>query len=162
MDSSEAARIVALDTTVANKIRALDAAGYPRAEIARLLNKRPQHVRNVLEDDKLYGRRPRTPLPATEPVAGVAETSPTFAPAQRLTVEAGGLVRLPPEVLDALQAKPGSVIIAELEADGLKLFTNRAAWDRVRQLVRQFGIDPKRDLVAELIAERRAEVERDD
>ncbi|HEY5007143.1 MAG TPA: hypothetical protein VII42_04010, partial [Caulobacteraceae bacterium] len=35
-------------TTVSDKIRALDAAGAPRAEIARFLGKRYQHVRNVL------------------------------------------------------------------------------------------------------------------
>ncbi len=35
---------------VSQKIRALSAAGVSRAEIARLLNKRYQHVRNVLVD----------------------------------------------------------------------------------------------------------------
>ena len=37
--------------TVADKIRALSAAGVARADIARFLGKRYQHVRNVLEDD---------------------------------------------------------------------------------------------------------------
>ncbi len=36
------------DLSVSDKIRALDALGVPRAEIARLLGKRYQHVRNVL------------------------------------------------------------------------------------------------------------------
>src|ERR1700753_2500654 len=43
--------IAARHTTVADKIRALSAAGVPRADIARLLGKRYQHVRNVLEGD---------------------------------------------------------------------------------------------------------------
>ena len=38
-------------STVADKIRALAAAGVPRADIARFLGKRYQHVRNVLEGD---------------------------------------------------------------------------------------------------------------
>lgn len=35
-------------STVSGKIRYLDSIGYSRAEIARKLNKRYQHVRNVL------------------------------------------------------------------------------------------------------------------
>lgn len=34
--------------TVSSKIRALDAAGYTRSQIANFLGKRYQHVRNVL------------------------------------------------------------------------------------------------------------------
>lgn len=37
---------------VSQKIRALDAAGYARADIARYLKKRYQHVRNVLVQDE--------------------------------------------------------------------------------------------------------------
>jgi hypothetical protein len=69
---------------------------------------------------------------------------------------------MPPELLAALQASPGSVVIAEMQPDGVKLFSNSAAWDRVRAMVKEFGLDPSRDLVAELIAERRAEAARDD
>ncbi len=47
----DAARIVNSAATVSDKIRALDAAGYSRAAIARMLGKRYQHVRNVLEAD---------------------------------------------------------------------------------------------------------------
>ena len=36
-------------TTKADKIRALGRAGYPRADIARYLSIRYQHVRNTLE-----------------------------------------------------------------------------------------------------------------
>jgi hypothetical protein len=38
--------------SVSDKIRALDGYGVPRAEIAKLLNKRYQHVRNVLVADE--------------------------------------------------------------------------------------------------------------
>jgi transcriptional regulator with XRE-family HTH domain len=39
--------------TVADEIRALAAQGLSRAEIARRLGKSYQHVRNVLEGDRL-------------------------------------------------------------------------------------------------------------
>jgi hypothetical protein len=166
MDSSRAAQVVGSDMTVSDKIRALDAAGYPRAEIARALGKRYQHVRNVLEADRLHppraGRDESPPRTAELSGDGLQETGQEFVGTARLKVEADGSVRLPPELLTALQAKPGSVVIAELQPDGVKLFSNAAAWDRVRAMARQFGLDPGRDLVAELIAERRAEAARDD
>ena len=55
MKGLDIARVVASEDTVSNKIRALAAGGVPRAEIARLLGKRYQHVRNVLEDDAQGG-----------------------------------------------------------------------------------------------------------
>ncbi len=50
-DADRLARVAAPHATVAGKIRALAGAGVPRADIARFLGKRYQHVRNVLEDD---------------------------------------------------------------------------------------------------------------
>lgn len=43
--------------SVSNKIRYLDKAGFTRADISRILNKRYQHVRNVLEEDKKKGNK---------------------------------------------------------------------------------------------------------
>ena len=159
MDDSHVAAVVGSNLSVSDKIRALAAAGHARADIARLLGKRYQHVRNVLEADRVAAQ----PAPAVrDATPGVEEPSRLFAAGHRLAVEPGGMVRLPPDLLTALQAKPGSVVIAEVQDDGVHLFSNAAAWDRVRAMVRQIGIDPKRDLVAELLAERRAEVARDD
>src|SRR5271170_5269077 len=59
--------IAARHTTVADKIRALSAAGVPRADIARFLGKRYQHVRNVLEDDAQ-----RRPEDGDDPAAGAS------------------------------------------------------------------------------------------
>ena len=112
MDSSEVARIVGSDMTVSDKIRALDAAGYPRAEVARVLGKRYQHVRNVLEADKLSPKAAPAPGPENPRAGGLEEASSAYESVHRLKVEAGGLVRLPPEALAALQARPGSVVIA--------------------------------------------------
>lgn len=49
---AEMDRIVSGMSGVSQKIRALDAAGYARADIARYLEKRYQHVRNVLVQDE--------------------------------------------------------------------------------------------------------------
>src|SRR5580704_403010 len=56
--SSETDRMQAIAApykTVSDKIRALAGAGYERADIARVLGKRYQHVRNVLEGDAQRG-----------------------------------------------------------------------------------------------------------
>src|SRR5258706_11569777 len=47
--------IVRPHVTVSDRIRALNAAGVARADIARFLGKRYQHVRNVLEGDAQGG-----------------------------------------------------------------------------------------------------------
>jgi len=52
ISAEDAARNASSRTTVSDRIRELDAEGVPRAEIARALGKRYQHVRNVLEGDK--------------------------------------------------------------------------------------------------------------
>ena len=47
-DRERMERITSVHATTSDKIRALDAAGYSRAEIAKFLGKLYQHVRNVL------------------------------------------------------------------------------------------------------------------
>jgi predicted transcriptional regulator len=160
----EVSRVVDSNRNVSDKIRVLAAAGMPRADIARALGKRYQHVRNVLEGDRLHTPPSKDYTPAgvdKERPAGVAEAGKSFSGSHRLSVEAGGMVRLPPDLLAGLQAGPGSVIIAEVQEDGIKLFSNTAAWARVAAMAQAIGFDPKRDMVAELLAERRAEVARD-
>jgi hypothetical protein len=147
MDRAEGERIVGTSMTVSDKIRALDAAGYPRAEIARVLGKRYQHIRNVLEGDKL-----REPSP-TPVAAGVAEAAAPFADVCRLVVEPDGSVRLPAEVQALLGARPGGVLIAELEEDRLVILSGRAAWKKVQDMAAPYA-DPTRSIVDELIAER--------
>jgi hypothetical protein len=157
MDSAEAARIVGSAATVSDKIRALDAAGYPRAEIARLLGKRYQHVRNVLEADKL----PRSgPVDVSAPCGGVREPSAAFGKTVRLEVDAG-MVRFPNEVLAALGSGLQGVLIAELQDGRLVIFGAQAARERVRAKVAKLNIAPGRRLSEELIAERRLEAARE-
>ena len=168
--TEEAARIVASQATVSDKIRALNAAGYPRAEIARLLGKRYQHVRNVLEGDKV-GR-------AAQPPPGVAEEPavferddgrPTRQPPPprpefvdrgrgifRLSLRPDGSVLLPPSVLEALALKGGSSVVARLDGDTFIFEGPDEALRRLRELIppRRPGEPLASD---ELIAERRRE-----
>lgn len=171
-DSQDVARIVGSTATVADKIRALDAAGYPRAEIARLLGKRYQHVRNVLEDDKV-GRAALAAIGVTEEPAVFERDDerparrPSSAPPRpefedrgqgifRLSVRPDGSVLLPPSVLEALELKGGSSVVARLEGEALIFEGPDEALRRFRALIPPW--QPGQPLASdELIAERRRE-----
>jgi predicted transcriptional regulator len=139
-------------TTVAGKIRALAAAGYPRAEIARLLGKRYQHVRNVLEE-------PGKAEPMMEGLAegGARPFQHVETKTYRLEIK-NGAVTLPPEVLQALGTHANGVIIAELGEETFTLISTMTAIRQIQDWVRTF---PPSDKLAseELIEERRLEVE---
>ena len=148
--------------TWADKIRALDAAGHTRAQIHKLLGKRYQHVRNVLEGDKL-GRRSAAQIRDTaDREVGVKESGAIFEGIHRLEVGSGGTVRLPQAVQDALGARSGGVLIGELQADRFVILSGRAAALKARALIQGLGLNPERMLSEELIAERRAESARDE
>ena len=152
MEKTEAMKVASSTASVSDKIRALDAAGYPRAEIAKLLGKRYQHVRNVLEGDKLS--RPQGP-PSPE-TGGVAEPSSTFGGVHRLAIAGDGAVRLPPEVLAALGLRPGGVVISLLEGDRLVVLSTEAAWRRVQALAAPYVRPGEKLASEELIEERRS------
>jgi hypothetical protein len=166
----DAAQIVASGMTVSDKIRALNRLNYPRAEIARLLGKRYQHVRNVLEADK-------TVLAAETP--GVEETSSPYSggdsqslltvqtvtlpgepPTFRLAIGPGGEIRLPAEALESLRLRPGGVAIAELRDGALVVLSLGETIRRLQDWAAKFTT-PGRSYVDELIAERRREAARE-
>lgn len=169
-NAEDAARIVASQATVSDKIRALNAAGYPRAEIARLLGKRYQHVRNVLEGDKV-GRPAQQPpgvaeepavferddeRPARQPSAPRPEFVDRGRGIFRLSIRPDGSVLLPPSVLEALELKGGSGVIARLEGDTLILDGAKETLRKIRELIPPW--QPGESLASdELIAERRRE-----
>lgn len=171
-DAEATARIVASQATVSDKIRALNAAGYPRAEIARLLGKRYQHVRNVLEGDKVGRAAVRPPGVAEEPAVFERDDErpahrPSSAPPRpefvdrgrgifRLSIRPDGSVLLPPSVLEALELKGGSGVIARLEGDTLILDGAKETLRKIRELIPPW--QPGEPLASdELIAERRRE-----
>ncbi len=170
-NTEDATRIVASKATVSDKIRALNTAGYSRAEIASLLGKRYQHVRNVLEGDKV-GRSAAPTGVAEEPAVFERDDErpgrrPSSAPPRpefedrgrgifRLSVRQDGSVLLPPSVLEALALKGGSGVIARLEGDTFIFEGPDEALRRIRELIPPW--QPGEPLASdELIAERRRE-----
>jgi bifunctional DNA-binding transcriptional regulator/antitoxin component of YhaV-PrlF toxin-antitoxin module len=169
MDSSQVAQIVASNMSVSDKIRALATAGYPRADIARLLNKRYQHVRNVLEADKLHGGER-----SAAGGVGVAEPPRRFEGASpgrevedrgggyyRLVVREDGSVVLPAAVREAFGIRGRGAVIAKFESDEFKLHSLATGSRRIDQIMapyRQDGVS----WADELIAERRREAAREE
>jgi hypothetical protein len=165
MDADQLARVISSSMTVSDKIRALAAAGYPRADIARALGKRYQHVRNVLEADsvRLAG------LPS-----GVAETGAPFSGrhvaedveerssgAYRLVVREDGSVVLPDLVRQAFDISGRGAVMARLEGDEFKLISLATAMKRVDALMAPYRWTGGPLASDELIAERRAEAARE-
>jgi len=166
LDPRRMAELIEPYTTVSDRIRALDAAGVQRAEIAKFLGKRYQHVRNVLEGDAQSGGYTL----GRADLSGVRETAQPFerpddeaAFIERrspgafwLRVRPDGSVLLPAEVAEALDAAPGQRVFARLEAGELKLVSAEAAMQQARDLVRRY-VPADVDLVGDLLTGRRAE-----
>ena len=145
-------------SSVSDRIRALDRAGYKRSEIAKFLGKRYQHVRNVLVGDEQTGRRKAT--------SGAVDTGypkgnrESASGSTRVKVGPSGQVELPTAMREALNLKDGDVLFARLEGGEIHLLTPRAAMLRAQALVRQF-VPEGISLVDELLEDRRREVERE-
>lgn len=150
--------------SVSDKIRALNELGMPRAEIARLLGKRYQHVRNVLEAD-------RTARMGIERTEGVAETDRRFAPEfdppvavngdlVRLDIGADGSIRLPAHILQALHLRPGGVVAAMVRDGSVEILGVEETVRRAQAWVRNMVPSDVR-LSETLIADRRSEAKRD-
>ena len=140
--------------TTSAKIRALAARGVERADIARALGIRYQHVRNVLERDK-----------ARAVASGLAEPpQPALhrddTPSVKVRLGPDGRVVVPAAIRDTLGLKEGDVLFARLEGGEIKLLTPKAAMMRAQAIVRQF-IPADVSLVDELIADRRREAARE-
>ena len=158
------AEIAAPHATVADKIRALAAAGVARADIARFLGKRYQHVRNVLEADAVAGG-PIYTLGRAD-LSGVREAERPFhsEPAVderpggrfRLEVRPDGWVFLPQKVREALNLPSGGSIMGRLGEEEFTLVATARTVREVQALVRAI-IPEGVSLVDELIADRRRE-----
>jgi AbrB family looped-hinge helix DNA binding protein len=140
--------------TTSAKIRALAARGVERADIARALGIRYQHVRNVLERDKA---RAAAPGMAEPPQPALRHDN---MPSVKVRLGPDGRVVVPAAIRDALGLKDGDVLFARLEGGEIKLLTPQAAMMRAQAIVRQFVPDNV-SLVDELIADRRREAARE-
>lgn len=178
-DPDRMAAIAGRLDTVSDKIRALDAAGYRRADIARFLGKRYQHVRNVLVDDaqsqQSVESQPAGYTLGRADLSGVQEgpapydggpidkryVQPRGGRLWRLVLRPDGSLYLPHEVMEALRLKPGRGVIAEFDGENLTLNDGSAALKALQAYV-QSVVPPGVSLVDELIADRRREAEREE
>ena len=138
-------------STVSDKIRLLDRKGIERADIARILDKRYQHVRNVLERDA--GKAAQAQL---EHVKSIADAVVPF----KMTVAPDGKMAFPRGVLQAMGLGLGGALIARVEDGELRITSHFQALKKAQALVRSFDVG-EGSPVDELIRERRAEAERE-
>jgi bifunctional DNA-binding transcriptional regulator/antitoxin component of YhaV-PrlF toxin-antitoxin module len=144
-------------TTVSDKIRALADAGFERADIARFLEKRYQHVRNVL-----VANRPAAKggLSDTDRASYAVSERPQPKLMARLQIGAGGRVVIPAEMRAAMGVGEGDTLSGRVVDGELRLLSKEAAVRKAQELVRQY-IPEGVSLVDELIEERRAEAARE-
>lgn len=152
-DSVEMNRVVEGLPSIAAKIRALDGAGYARADVARFLGKRYQHVDNVLKQARRKA--------AGAPARSGASDRPRNVASQKLRVAEDGRIVIPAEMRSAMRIDESGHLTARVVEGELRVLTPKAAIFRLRRMVRDkapAGVS----LVDELIAERRAEARRED
>jgi hypothetical protein len=144
-------RLIAGLESKSEKIRELGRHGVPTAEIARYLDIRYQHARNVLKEAGLHK------------VAKAAPESPAASPKPYAWVElnADGSLTIPAELLTAAGIEPGLPVHVRRIDDGIEVFSQQAALARAQAIAapyRRQGVSE----VDEFIAERRREAARED
>jgi len=109
------------------KIRRLYTGGVTAADIGRYLDISYQHVYNVLLRAKLISKSELkdTPAPAIEGGETVI-----------LSLEKGGVVRLPQALLTAQNLSEGDRLICRASTDGLTIMSRQRALDHLREVAR--------------------------
>ena len=138
--------------TKAAKIRALDAAGYARGDIARFLDIRYQHVRNVL----IRGV-PKNARRAVEPREDGARSDDRI----EVKIGPGGRIVIPVAFRQAMEAEEGDTLVATVDGDGVvRLSSASAALRMARRIIRE-TIPSDVSLSDSLIEDRRREAARE-
>jgi bifunctional DNA-binding transcriptional regulator/antitoxin component of YhaV-PrlF toxin-antitoxin module len=133
-----------------DKIRALSAAGCGRAEIARFLGIRYQHVRNVLvENEKKMKAASDKSAVVREGIRGRVH----------LKIDGAGRIVIPVALREAMDVGENGTVMAWLEKGELRLVSQKVALRQAQDLARELGVG--RGLADELIAERREEARRE-
>lgn len=172
MDRERMERIAGAESTIAGKIRVLGRAGFKRADIARFLNRRYQHVRNVLEAEmqraaatsdhaqaEASARRADGGSQSLRNLVANADGPGSAGPAIfRLKRNADGGLLIPAHVLARMAIGADEVVIASAERDRIALTSAAASMRRAQELVAT--LLPGTDSLADsLIADRRREIE---
>ena len=158
--------------TKSAKIRKLSKYGYKRADIARFLGIRYQHVRNVLlQPPSGSGNEPTGHATAPPRETGaLAEDTASFGGLQpgdslrvyRFPIDADGRIALPADALALLDACPGGVVTARFADGELRLMSVAASIRFAQDLVAPYVKEGEGNWSDQLIAERRAEAARED
>ncbi|GGH02529.1 MAG TPA: hypothetical protein DF715_16060 [Oceanicaulis sp.] len=125
--------------TKSAKIRALARKGLSRADIARALDIRYQHVRNVLVSDEEK-----------------ADKAPVKPENMTVSVDSAGRILIPAAFREWYQLREGSQLILTAGTQGLELLPPSRAVEKARALLKPF-LQPGPHLSEELVADRRAE-----
>ena len=143
-------RLCAGLTTKSDKIRALGNGSYARADIARYLDIRYQHVRNVLVRAEEKDEKQRSNEMNEGP------------PGQIWTqVGADGRVVIPAAYRQLLGIGGGGHVLSRFEDGEVRMVGRDTAIDRVQAMVAKY-VPEGVSLVDELLAERRREVEQEE
>lgn len=143
--------------SISDRIRALARAGHSRAEIARLVDRSYQQVRQVLVADEARARRAQSAILTPGTVSGVAEPAPVRYRVDpeplptRLSVDGLGRVQLPQQ----WRVSPGQVFIARKFGESIVLMDIANASEAARTGGRLDSV------VDDFIAERRLEAMRE-
>lgn len=110
--------------SLSEKIRRLHDAGVSTADISAFVERRYQHIYNVIKD---YERRKGEGGAGRSPVAGI----------HSIALGRDGALRLPADWLAAQGLSQGDVIICRPESGGLLLLSRAAATELLRDLARK-------------------------
>lgn len=124
MQREEMERLVAGAPSLSAKIRILHDAGVKKADIARFVDRRYQHVRNVILD---HEKKQAAALSGQTEAAASDGAGEVF----ELTLSDDGSVKLPNSFLEAQHFQRGASLICRVERDGLRIISRDAA---VREL----------------------------
>lgn len=152
-NAAEMQRIVEGLPTISAKIRALDAAGYTRADIAGFLGKRYQHVRNVLVRGRPRTEAARDPCPIPDKLGNVEP--------QKIRLLADGRMVIPARMRSAMLIEAGGYLTARVVEGELRVLTPKAAVLKLQKRMRE-EIPEGVSVVDDLIADRRTEAHRED
>ena len=152
-NSAEMKRIVEGLPSTSAKIRALDAAGYARADIARFLGKRYQHVRNVLVQGQ--------PKSEAAQVRSALSDEPGDVESHQLHIAEDGRLVIPAAMRSAMLIDESGYLTARVVEGELRVFAPKAAVRKLQRMMRE-KVPAGVSVVDDLIAERRAEARREE
>lgn len=157
VDQGRMSEIVGQLNTKSAKIRALSEAGFARADIARFLDIRYQHVRNVLTQQPPR----REPDPSSD-VSGQTreafdDTTEFLVSNMRGNLEPApdGTLHVPSEYLKSAGIEPGDRVLARVIDGEIRLSGYAASLKRAQWIARRFH-KPGASEVDDFIAERRS------